>query len=238
MGEFRIFGLAHLLAMASIGVIAVGLCLGVRSLKSEKARRWVRGGLGAAVVAMIVLHLVVASQHSPLRILDVVPLHLCDFALLVAVAASWAGWRWAREVTFFWACSATLLAVISPGLAADFPSWQFVSYFALHGVVIWVAVTLVFGLKQPIERGAWIRALVFTNGYAGLVALVNVWQDTNFLFLCAKPDAETLLDVFGPWPWYLVVSEVVAAILFFALQTAVDRTRLNRVAAENGLARP
>jgi hypothetical integral membrane protein (TIGR02206 family) len=65
------------------------------------------------------------------------------------------------------------------------------------------------------EKGAVVRALIFLNAYAAFAAVVNTFLGTNFLYLRHKPAQASPLDWMGPWPWYLVASEIVAAILFF-----------------------
>jgi uncharacterized membrane protein YwaF len=55
------------------------------------------------------------------------------------------------------------------------------------------------------------------------------------MFLRQKPAAPTLLDLMGPWPWYILSGSVLAAILFLALDLpfAMGRRRVPAVQPAN-----
>ena len=148
---------------------------------------------------------------------DLLPLHLCDAAIFVAAWALFTLRPLACELTYFWGAAGTSLAVLTPDLSAGFPSPWFFTYFALHGAVIAAALLLPFGLDRPPRRGAPGRVLLWTNLYAALVAAIDFGFDVNFMYLRAKPTHPSLLDAFGPWPWYLLGAEAFAWLAFTAL---------------------
>ena len=39
--------------------------------------------------------------------------------------------------------------------------------------------------------------------------------ESNYFWLMDKPPAGSLLDLMGPWPWYILVGEFVALIHFY-----------------------
>jgi hypothetical integral membrane protein (TIGR02206 family) len=148
---------------------------------------------------------------------ELAPLHLCDMAIFVSLFALVTRAPLACEVLYFWACAGTLLAIITPDVSVGFPHPHFLDYFALHGGVVVAALLLAWGLGRPPRPGAVWRVFLITNAYAALVAAVDFVFGTNFLYLRAKPTAPTLLDWFGPWPVYLLVTEAVALGLFTLL---------------------
>jgi hypothetical integral membrane protein (TIGR02206 family) len=46
---------------------------------------------------------------------------------------------------------------------------------------------------------------------------VNRLTGGNYLFLSRKPEGGSLLDLLGPWPWYILSLEAVALLLFTIL---------------------
>ena len=57
---------------------------------------------------------------------------------------------------------------------------------------------------------------MWLNIYILCLIPINLWLDANYFYMMNKPPNPSLLDFFGPWPIYIVVTEVVA-MGFFAL---------------------
>ncbi|MGH2919846.1 MAG: TIGR02206 family membrane protein, partial [Solirubrobacteraceae bacterium] len=49
----------------------------------------------------------------------------------------------------------------------------------------------------------------------------------NYMFLRRKPD-DSLLDVMGPWPWYIATTGLLALAMFAALDAPFRRARVAR----------
>jgi hypothetical integral membrane protein (TIGR02206 family) len=167
------------------------------------------GGLGFAL-----------ADALPLRgldWLDLLPLHLCDLAVLVAAWALVSRSPFACELLYFWGLSGTLIAMLTPDVDRGFPDSRCFSFFALHGAVGIAAVVMVFGSGVRPRPGANLRVFWITNAYAALVGLIDATADKNYLYLCQKPSQPTILDVMGPWPWYTLAADALAFVLFWLL---------------------
>ena len=145
------------------------------------------------------------------------PLQLCDVGIFVAGFALWFRRQWLVEVTYFWGLTGTLQALLTPDLPQHFPSYPYLQYYIAHGGVVAAALLLVFGLGLHPRRFAVARGLAITAAYTAFVGLVDAATGANYMYLRSKPATPTLLDVMGPWPWYVVWAGVVALVLFFAL---------------------
>ena len=232
---FVLFGRDHLLALALTAAAAAALSLLARRW-SRRAGFVLRAGVAAALLAATAGTLVAWSRERPLGLFDVLPLHLCDFLILVAAFALLTRAQAAYELLYFWGGAGTLLALASPDVHAGFPDWRFVSFFLLHGLVVVAAVVLTWGFSLRPQPGAPWRALAITNAYALAVGLFNVAFGTNFLYLRHKPSAPTLLDWMGPWPVYILAADVLAAALFWLLDAPFRRA--GRAAAADLRAAP
>lgn len=215
--RFVLFGPDHLGALAVTALVVIGLVRLVRRNPGGRAAAAVRFGLAALLLAATAATMLAWARHGRLQWLDFLPLHLCDLLIFVAVYALATRQALASELLYFWAGAGTVLAVLGPDVGTGFPHPGFLSFFALHGLVIASAAVLVFGFRRPPRPGAVGRVFLLTNAYAAVVGLVDLALDANYLFLCEKPAAATLLDWLGPWPVYLVAADALALVLFLAL---------------------
>ncbi len=145
------------------------------------------------------------------------PLGLCDVVVWLTVAAAWTGRRTLFELCWFWGVAGAAMAVLTPDLWAPCWSYPTIYFFLAHALVITVPVLLWVSGAARAEAGAAWRALLWVNVYAAAVGTFNAVFNTNYMYLCRKPEGASPLDWFGPWPWYLLGGEVIALALFWLL---------------------
>lgn len=217
-GRFEAYGVSHQAALVLLlaGVVAIVL-FGRRRRGTELAER---GGrvLAVAVLAVTVPLQVLYFTPQYFDVEKTLPLQLCDLATAVSVYALWTRRRWAAALTYFWGLTLTSQAVLTPDLAADFPDPVFVLFWAMHVLVVWAAVYLVWVLGLGPDWAGYRTSVALTVLWAVTVFAVNVLADTNYGYLNAKPSAASALDLLGPWPWY-VLNEVVVLAALWALIT-------------------
>jgi hypothetical integral membrane protein (TIGR02206 family) len=156
------------------------------------------------------------------------PLHLSDVVTVVSVLALWTARPLLVELTWFWALTASLQAVLTPDLGADFPELIYWTYFMTHGGAVVAAVLLVIGRRIVPRAGAVARAFAATLVVAAAAGTANLLTGGNYMWLREKPGTASLLDVMGPWPWYIVSAAVLALALFTLLDLQFRRHRLDR----------
>jgi hypothetical integral membrane protein (TIGR02206 family) len=211
---FVLFGPGHLVALVATAAVSWLLTRLVRADPAGHRGRAVRRGLAALLLLATTTYLAYLATLRPLEVWDFVPLHLCDFLILLASFALVTCHQPSCELLYYWATGA-VLAMTTPDLAFGFPHPEFLAFFTLHGGVVAAASVMTFGAGMRPRAGGPGRAFAVTLGYAAVVATVNVLFGTNFLYLQAKPAQPTLLDRLGPWPAYLVAAALLALGLFW-----------------------
>jgi hypothetical integral membrane protein (TIGR02206 family) len=212
---FPLFGLTHLAILASVPATAAALAWIAR--QSERAAARVRLAGGAFLLANTLAWYAYVLAQGWVQFPHGLPLELCDVTLWLTLAAVFTLRRWAFELAYYWGVAGTSMALLTPDLWEEFPSYPTVQFFVAHGVVVVLILTLLWGrLIRPGPRSLW-RAVIGVNLWAAAVGAFNLAFDANYMYLCRKPDQPSLLDWFGPWPWYLLGAEMVGAVLFTLL---------------------
>jgi hypothetical integral membrane protein (TIGR02206 family) len=156
---------------------------------------------------------------------DSLPLELCDATLCITVIAIFSLNRTAFDLAYYGALAGTSMALLTPDLWEAFPSFSTVQFFIAHGLVVVAVLYLVWsGEARPRSGSIW-RAMLALNIFAGSVGAVDFFLHTNYMYLRAKPENASLLNYFGPWPWYIAVSEIFALAVFTLLYTPFRRRR-------------
>ena len=149
------------------------------------------------------------------------PLHLTDVVTIVAVLALWTARPLLVELTWFWGLTASLQAVLTPDLgSADFPELLWWTFFITHSGAVVAALVLVIGRGIEPRPGAVQRVFAATLIVAVAAGIANLLTGGNYMWLREKPDAGSLLDFMGPWPWYILSAALLALLLFTLLAWA------------------
>ncbi|WP_192722331.1 TIGR02206 family membrane protein [Mycobacterium sp. OAS707] len=213
--RFEQYGPSHWAVIAVFAVGAVALVWTGRRQTEQQARRLGRvlGALTALVYAAILVYVLTPPT------LDSVPLQLTDLATVVGAYALWSQKQWAYALTYYWGLVLSTQALISPALQSpDFPHYQFVAFWAIHLMVVWAAIYLTWGRGMRPDWRDFRIAVAVTVGWAVVTFTFNRITGTNFGFLNRKPSTASLLDVMGPWPWYVFVGATLISVVW-ALMT-------------------
>lgn len=217
------FGPAHLAIVAATPLAAALLAAWVRRRPAAAAP--VRLTLAAAIGGVEVTWYAHAWLAGWVRWPHGLPLDLCDVLVwLTVVALAWPR-PWLLELVWFLGLAGSGMALLTPDVGPAPTLGVLVAFFVAHGGIVAAALHLAWaGALRP-RRGAWWRVFLVVNAYAALVALFDAAFGTNYLYLREKPPPPTLLDLLGPWPWYVLACEPVALVLLFALDLPFRRGR-------------
>ncbi|MEV0295321.1 TIGR02206 family membrane protein [Nocardia sp. NPDC050710] len=215
--EFSAYGLSHWIVLAVFAVGAVQVVVIGRTHRNADAARRFSRTFGAVTLALY-LAIYLATMFPP-TLGRSVPLRLTDLATLVAGYALWSHRHWAYALTYYWCLTLSTQALISPALESpDFPHYEFLAFWAIHLAVVWAAIYLTWGIgMRPDWRSYWFTVAV-TVAWVAITFVFNSLADSNYGFVNRKPSTPSLLDVLGPWPWYLGTVAVVLLVVW-ALMT-------------------
>ena len=147
-----------------------------------------------------------------------VPLHLTDLATVVTAYALWSRRQWAFALTYYWGFVLSVQALISPVLtSADFPSWPFLGFWSIHVLVVWAAIYLTWGRGMRPTWRSFRFVVAVTLMWVAVTLTFNSVADTDYGFLNRKPSTPSLLDLLGPWPWYLVAAATLVVAVWAAM---------------------
>ena len=207
----------HLAALTATAVAAAALVVGARRFGDT----WARGAgraLSVVIAAGFVVEQAVYAARGEWTVQVNLPLQLSDAVTFVSVAALWRPDEpLLVELVWFWALSASTQAVLTPDLRQAFPDALYFTYFATHSGAIAAACLLVVGMRRAPRPGAVARVYAITAAFAIVAGIATVLTGGNYMFLRHKPAHGSLLDVMGPWPWYIVTGAALGLAMFVAL---------------------
>jgi len=207
------------LVIFAIGLV-VAVVLGRRHASSDDPTRFSRICAVLVPVATVPLQLVDLFVNFDIDV--TLPLHLCDLAWIAAAWALWTHHPLPVALTYFWGLTLTIQGAVTPSLNEDLPHPRYFAFWALHLLIVWAAVYLVIGLRRAPRWRDFGAAVATTLVWAGLTYVFNVVADTNYGYLLRKPRA-SLLDLLGPWPWYVLEEIAVVFVAWAAMTWAAQR---------------
>ena len=209
---FHAFGPVHLAVLCMVPALAALLARAQRRSPSRSATvRWALAALLAvASLALLARTLLIHLQIFPNHL----PLELCDASVWLMISVLLTRKPALFDVAYYWAVVGAGMALFTPDFTEN-TLFMWVQYFMSHGLIVASALYLVWsGQMRPRPGSVW-RALVAVNLFAVIAGACDYFYGTDYMFLRHTPQGATLLDVLGPWPWYILACELVGLGLFY-----------------------
>lgn len=226
LAVFQLYGPDHIFTLALLAGVSLLLIKAFR--KGEGAPGFKVGIAFLAFLCFVSYPLnqaAVASIGVSHGLSKLLPLHLCDLTAFICGFALVTRRPLLCELAYFWGLAGTLQGIITPDMSHEFPNPAYVSFFLQHGVIVITAVVLPLGLGWTPRPGSALRTYLWLLVYAVAIFPINLLLKTNFGFMMGKPDGASLLDVLGAWPWYILWTLLIAAVIFYLLELPFVRKR-------------
>jgi hypothetical integral membrane protein (TIGR02206 family) len=214
---FVLFGPAHLTALALVAFFNIWIAVKARRW-SQKNRLRFRYWLAAVLlIDEFFWHLwnYTAGKWS---VQDTLPLHLCSLFVFLSAYMLITGSYRVYEFAYFLGIAGASQALLTPDAGIyGFPHFRFFQVILSHGSIVTAAIFMTFAEGYRPYPRSLTRVLVGANLYMGGVFILNMLLGSNYLFIARKPDTASLMDLLGPWPWYILSLEVLGVAMCLLL---------------------
>jgi len=231
-GPFILFSLQHWIAILCI-IVAGVIIISLQRNAGPQSRKRLRWTLAIILIINETTWQLWNLFTGQWTIQTMLPLHLCSALVWLSAYMLISKNRTIYEFAYLIGIAGALQAILTPDLGQyAFPHYRYFQVFVSHGCIIISALymTIVEGFRptwQSVKRVA-----IYGNIYLVAVFILNILIKSNYLFVAHKPETASLLDMLPPWPIYILVIELLAAIfilLFYAPFAITDLRKKKKV---------
>jgi hypothetical integral membrane protein (TIGR02206 family) len=229
--EFRSWTPAHLVPLALIAIVSIGLALLARRTGSFD-----RFALAMALCLwanefayQLYWFFSARGWAAPTALM----LQMCGLSILLLPVMLFSQQPRVRQrlfdILWFWGIGGAIQALIAPDIGTSgFPSYRYVSFFVSHGLIIACTALMAAAGGVRLSFRSFVRALVVTNllllpvyGVDLALRLIPPYDPGNYFVLGYPPPTGSMVDVFaemfGPSPRYVVGLELMGLAVFLLL---------------------
>lgn len=211
------YGQQHWYALLFFLIFGIVLIVGSKKYASQR-QQIVIGNIYALFLALVIVawtFIKIVLDDFSLK--TDLPFHLCNIIALLMPIYAFTRKRVIYEVLLFWVFAGTIQALITPDVNNGFPHFTYLKYWLAHAGVVVFMLYATFVYKESPSLKSVFKSFIALQVYIVVIYVVNLIFDSNYFYVNAKPDAATLLDFFGDWPYYILVSELVMIPLFLII---------------------
>lgn len=196
--------------MTLLFVVIISLCIVLcRYWISGKLEKQIRFSLAVFLVINELSWHVWNASSDQWIIQTMLPLHLCGIMVWSSAYLLFTKNYRAYEFVYFLGLGGAVQALLTPNIGDyGFPHFRFFQSMIAHGLIVIAALyaTVIWKYRPTFESCR--RVFLWGNGFLMVVMIINYAIGSNYMFLLHKPQDPSLLDYFGPWPFYLVGIEI------------------------------
>jgi len=230
--DFQMFSLSHFVVISIFILVSILIFLFKDKLKAEEWR-YVEFGVAISLIIMETTYHLWMLLNGSWHVSHAIPLELCGISLILTVILLLIRNKLIYEILLFTALLGASQALFTPLLNYDFPHFRFFHFFYTHLMIIWVP--LYFTWAKGYRPSIWsvLKLFIFLNVLMPVIMLINKLVGGNYMFLRHKPRSASLLDVLGPYPWYILSLEGLLIsfsliVWFLFREKAVKKAKVTR----------
>lgn len=212
MNSFILFGTQHFIALGLGTIISFLLIVLAFFLRKENVAKT----LALITLIIKIVELSYRYHYFGEKISELLPLHLCNIVLILAIFMMFFQSKIFFQPVYFWSLGA-LFALITPEIPYDLKNFASISFFITHFFILFSTIFGLIHFKFRVSKSGLIGSFLLLNLLAFILFFVNKKLGTNYLFVNSPPSAKTLVDLLGPWPYYIFSVEGIYIALSFIL---------------------
>jgi hypothetical integral membrane protein (TIGR02206 family) len=214
---FELFGTAHLVALVCVALVNI-LVIAKRRTFTDCHRQVFRYALA------LTLMVVEISWHGwnyftgQWTLQTMLPLHLCSALVWASAYMLLTRSSGVYEYAYFLGLAGAVQALLTPDAGIyGYPHFRFFQVILSHSSIFTAAIYMTFVEGYRPTWRSLGKVIVYGNLYALVVFGINLVLGSNYLFILRPPDTPSLINMLGPWPWYILSMEAIALVLCLAL---------------------
>jgi len=205
----QIGSLQHILPILLGIIFGVSLIYFAKNRCNRKQQKTIFNALGVFISLTIIVFNIHIYSLGNYDISKDLPLFLCSFMAFIIPIYTYYRKYWMYEVLFFWIIAGTTQGIITPDIAEGFPVFDYFRFWIVHLglIIIMFYATFVFNIRPQFK--SIFKSIIALQFYILIMYAVNLILSSNYSYLNAKPEAASVLDYFGEWPYYVVKAQLV-----------------------------
>ena len=211
--EFALFNFAHVQILGICILLIVALIFLARTLSSKNEFR-LRMILGFMCIGQEICMWSYRIHEGSYDITENLPLHMCGLSICMMPIMLYTKNPTLHNLLYFWGLGGATQALLTPTVTNTTPLFHFFQFFLAHGLIVAGVLYATFVFRYRIFFSGVIKATIITVLILPFIGLVNWILGSNYFYLAHKPDAKTLLDYMGPWPWYIIPLIGLGVVIF------------------------
>jgi len=209
---------------AILALLALNLVLLRLRGETESLRRCVRTALAIIVWVDEALWHLWNAYHDAWAANFMLPLQLCSMLIWLSGVALLTRNRTLHEFIYLLGVPAAFQYLLTPDLGTyGFPHFRYFQTYISHGLLLTTGLYLTFveGMR-PTWRSV-LRVAIGINLVMLFMYPLNRLLGSNYLLINYKPASASILDLFPPWPAYILYMEAIGLLSVLLLMIPFAR---------------
>ncbi len=214
MNQFQLFGSEHINALLLVVIVsALGPWL-IKRYFTDKMEYYFRIALIVMIWGQEIALNLWRIHYNVWDVKESLTLHLCGLAILVLPIMLATKNYFLYELTYFWGIGGATQALLTPNITDTFPHFRYFQFFLSHGLIVFTVIyaTVIFRFRPSFRSVG--KAFLVTLFLMLPIGIINAVLGSNYFFIAHKPETASILDIMGPWPWYLIPLIALGAVIF------------------------